>query len=279
MSWIFWWNITNIISEANALADIYTLTNDITTRTLDSHNFTMEQLANVIATVIKDIQVSSPIPWENNLGYLNIPILEKSADYTTILTDSGKCILHPVTDSNDRYFILWDNDTVPYSAGTGIVFKNNSTNDIVIASLNDIYQDGTGDLGFFTLSQYGKATVLKEESTVWSIGGVWLTRITPASFTRTSENLANLDTLWGSSTWTITFSAPVLFTPTIRFYDVNTNGLAGWTISVTWWLGTDTITVSWTAPTDFEDVYIKGISVSNTGYYLVDWVSNNYTLF
>ena len=50
------------------------------------------------------------------------------------------------------------------------MIKNNSVDDILIASLDTIQQDGTTDDGFFTLSRYGKATVMKEEDGFWSIG-------------------------------------------------------------------------------------------------------------
>lgn len=215
----------------------------------------------------------------DNIGYLNIPILEKSTNYTTILTDSGKCITHPASDTNDRNFIIaysWD---VDYPNGTAIMMKNNSVNDVLIATLSDtITQDGTGDYGYFTLAQHWRATLIKEATTNWSIGWVGITKVTAVSFTKDSEYLADLDTKLASGTGTITFSDPVLFVPTIWFFDVLDNSPAGWTISVTWGLWTATITVSWNAP-DVDDVYIKGISVSNTGYYLVNWTSNNYTLF
>jgi len=107
----------------------------------------------------------------NNIGYLNIPQNSKSADYTTVLTDSGKCIFHPVADNNARTFTIAANATVAYPIGTVLVFKNNAAAALSIAIASDtLTLDGAGTTGTRTLAQYGKATAMKETSTSWSIG-------------------------------------------------------------------------------------------------------------
>jgi hypothetical protein len=55
---------------------------------------------------------------------LNIPQNEQDDDYTTVLTDSGKHILHPSSDSNARTYTIDSNDNVPYPIGTAITFVN-----------------------------------------------------------------------------------------------------------------------------------------------------------
>lgn len=111
-----------------------------------------------------------------NIGYLNIPQVSQSVNYTTVLTDSGKCIFHPVADNNSRTFTIASNATVPYPIGTVLVFKNNSAAALSIAIASDtLTLDGAGTTGTRTLAQYGKATAMKETATTWSIGGVNLT--------------------------------------------------------------------------------------------------------
>ena len=111
-----------------------------------------------------------------NLGYLNVPQNSQSANYTTVLSDSGKCIFHPVADNNARTFTIASNATVAYPIGTVIVFKNNSAAALSIAITTDtLTLDGAGTTGTRTLAQYGKATAMKETATTWSIGGVNLT--------------------------------------------------------------------------------------------------------
>ena len=142
-------------------------------------------------------------PWTNNVGYLNIPILEKSANYTTILTDSGKCILHPASDANARTFTIDSNANVAYPVGTVLMFKNNSANNLTIAITSDtLTLDWTGTTWSWTLAQYGKATAMKETSTTWSIGGVGLT-VTPPTppVTYATWNPADKDTYITLSWW------------------------------------------------------------------------------
>ena len=115
-------------------------------------------------------------PWTDNVGYLNIPQNSQSTNYTTVLSDSWKCIFHPSSDANARTFTIDSNANVPYDVWTVIMFKNNSANNLTIAITSDtLTLDGTGTTWSRTLAQYGKATAIKETSTTWSIGGVWLT--------------------------------------------------------------------------------------------------------
>ena len=119
-------------------------------------------------------------PWTDNIGFLNIPILSKSADYTTILSDGGKALFHPASDANARTFTIDSNANVAFPVWTVIYFINKSANNVTIAITDDtLYLDGAGTTWSLTLAQYGKATAIKETSTTWSIGGVGLTDPTP----------------------------------------------------------------------------------------------------
>lgn len=99
----------------------------------------------------------------------------KSTDYTTVLGDSGKHVLHPTADDNPRTFTIDSNANVAYPIGTAITFIN-QINTVTIAITSDtltFYPDGT--TGSRTLAAYGQATAIKVASTSWVITGVGLT--------------------------------------------------------------------------------------------------------
>ena len=115
-------------------------------------------------------------PASASVGYLNAPINEQSADYTTVAADSGKAIFHPSTDANNRTFTIAADASVPYAVGTIIAFVNMSANNLEIAINSDtLYLAGAGTTGTRTLGQYGMATALKLTSTTWLISGTDLT--------------------------------------------------------------------------------------------------------
>lgn len=111
-----------------------------------------------------------------NVGYLNIPQNSQSAAYTTVLSDSGKCIYHPATDANARTFTIAANASVAYPIGTVIQFVNMTSQVVTIAINSDtMYLAGTGTTGSRSLAQYGVANAMKLTSTTWIITGSGLT--------------------------------------------------------------------------------------------------------
>jgi hypothetical protein len=112
----------------------------------------------------------------DSVGFRNIPQITQSANYTTVLTDSGKHIFHPSSDANARTFTIDSNANVAYPIGTAITFVNMSSSNVTIAITSDtLYLAGTGSTGSRTLAQYGEATALKITSTSWIINGTGLT--------------------------------------------------------------------------------------------------------
>lgn len=112
----------------------------------------------------------------NNLGYLEVPQQSKSANYTTVLADSGKSIDHPSTDANARTFTIDSNANVAYPVGTCIGFSNMTANVVSIAITSDTMNlAGTGTTGTRSLAQYGVAVARKVATTVWLISGTGLT--------------------------------------------------------------------------------------------------------
>lgn len=113
-----------------------------------------------------------------NIGYLNIPQNSQSADYTCVLSDAGKHILHPAADTTARIFTIPANASVAYPVGTAITFVNQSgTGGVVtIAITTDTMRlAGAGTTGSRTLARNGVATAMKITATEWIISGSGLT--------------------------------------------------------------------------------------------------------
>lgn len=110
---------------------------------------------------------SSILP--TNIGYINIPINSQSAAYSTVLADSGKAILHPVTDNNARTFTI--DASVAYDLGTVITFINRINTLTVALSSGTLILGASSTTGNRTISVNGVATAIKVESAVWIISG------------------------------------------------------------------------------------------------------------
>lgn len=111
------------------------------------------------------------------IGYRNIPQTSSSLDYTAVLTDAGKHLLHPSADTTARTFIIPANASVAYPIGTALTFVNqNGAGSLTIAITTDTLRlAGAGTTGSRTLAANGIATALKVTSTEWIISGTGLT--------------------------------------------------------------------------------------------------------
>ena len=111
--------------------------------------------------------------------YIDVPGIalsqqSKSADYTLILSDANKYVLHPTADNSARTFTIPANASVAFAVGTLITFVN-QINTVTIAITTDtLTQAGTGSTGSRTLAANGMATALKVTSTGWIINGAGL---------------------------------------------------------------------------------------------------------
>lgn len=107
-----------------------------------------------------------------------ISIQSKSANYTTVLTDGGKCIFHPNTDTTARVFTIDSNANVAYPIGTVLTFINDTSapGTITIALTSDtLVFAPAGTTGSRTLAVCGVATAIKVNATRWIISGTGLT--------------------------------------------------------------------------------------------------------
>lgn len=111
------------------------------------------------------------------IGYLNIPQNSQSANYTTVLADSGKHLYHPSADTSARTWTIDSNANVAYAIGTAITFVNDTSGGVItIAITSDtLVLAGAGTTGSRSLAANGVATAIKITSTRWIISGTGLT--------------------------------------------------------------------------------------------------------
>jgi hypothetical protein len=110
-----------------------------------------------------------------SIGYIGSPQNSQSTDYTAVIGDSGKHILHPTADNNPRTFTIPANGSVAYPVGTILTFIN-QINTVTIAITTDTMKlAGAGTTGSRTLAANGIATAVKLDSTNWIISGTGLT--------------------------------------------------------------------------------------------------------
>jgi hypothetical protein len=112
---------------------------------------------------------------EHSLAAPLIPQNSQSANYTLVIGDASKHILHPSSDNNARTFTIPANASVAFDIGTAVTFVN-KINTITIAITSDtLTLAGPGTTGSRTLAANGQATALKIGTTEWMIDGVGLT--------------------------------------------------------------------------------------------------------
>jgi O-glycosyl hydrolase len=111
-----------------------------------------------------------------NVGFKGIPQNAQSGNYTLVLADAGKSIVHASGAGSGDTYTIPANASVAYPVGTAIVFVNADSNSITIAITSDTMTlAGTTTTGSRTLAQNGIATAIKVSSTTWIISGVGLT--------------------------------------------------------------------------------------------------------
>lgn len=101
----------------------------------------------------------------------------QSSNYTLVLNDYKKQIIHPSADTTARTWTIPANSAVPYHPGTELHFVNqNGAGVITIAITSDTMRlADAGTTGNRTLAANGVATARKVSTTEWIISGTGLT--------------------------------------------------------------------------------------------------------
>jgi hypothetical protein len=129
----------------------------------------------VLGTPSSGTLSSCTVDGTDAVGFRNTPVNSQSADYTLVLADSGKTILHPVADDNARTFTIPANSSVAYAVGTVVSFVNLQNTVTIAITTDTMYLANDGDTGNRTLAEYGMASAMKVDSTSWIISGNGLT--------------------------------------------------------------------------------------------------------
>ncbi len=98
----------------------------------------------------------------------------RSANYTLVLTDAGKQILHPAADNAARTFTIPANSSVAFPIGTTLWFVNEANSVTIAITTDTLSLAGTNKTGNRTLAANGVATALKITATKWMIFGYGL---------------------------------------------------------------------------------------------------------
>jgi hypothetical protein len=112
----------------------------------------------------------------SNCGTKNLPQNSQSLNYTTVLLDAGKHILHPSVDTTARSMTIPANSALAYDIGAAITFVNQNGAGVLTINNNDTMRlAGAGTTGARSLAANGVATALKITATEWIISGTNLT--------------------------------------------------------------------------------------------------------
>jgi hypothetical protein len=102
------------------------------------------------------------------------PINSQSGAYGLLITDAGRTIYHPSSDTTARIWTIPANASVPFPIGTVITFDNDdAAGALTIAITSDtlVLVGTAGSTGSRTLAEGGRAVVQKVTSTRWRISG------------------------------------------------------------------------------------------------------------
>jgi hypothetical protein len=107
----------------------------------------------------------------DSIGYRGAPLNTQDADYTLVLVDSGKTVLH--TSASTHTWTIPPNSSVAYPSGTVIVVANIGSGAVTIARGSGVALriGGSATDGNKTLAQHGIASLLKLDTNSWYVSG------------------------------------------------------------------------------------------------------------
>jgi hypothetical protein len=147
-----------LIGDTKTIVDTVSAVVGTHTTAINNHQTAIEALQNVFL---------SP----------QVPQNKVAANYTLVLSDAGKHLLHPSVDTLSRIFTVPSNSVVAFPIGTAVTFINqNGAGVLSIAIASDIMRlAGSGSTGTRALAANGVATAVKIADSEWIISGTNLT--------------------------------------------------------------------------------------------------------
>jgi hypothetical protein len=111
--------------------------------------------------------VRDPYAADQNIGYREVPVLSKTANYTLALTDAGRVV--SITTGG---VVIPANGSVAFPIGTAIsVYNDSGSTQSITITTDTLRLGGTASTGTRTLQARGLATLLKVAATEWVATG------------------------------------------------------------------------------------------------------------
>lgn len=116
-------------------------------------------------------------PAYQRVGFRDIPQVSQSAAYTLLVSDAGKHVYHPGTDTTARVWTIPANASVAFPIGAALTFINDTGGGVITIAIttDTLVLAGAGTTGSRTLAANGVATAVKMTATRWIISGTGLT--------------------------------------------------------------------------------------------------------
>ena len=115
---------------------------------------------------------SSAPTWSTVSGSGGFTQNSQSTNYTLILSDSGKQIFHPSTDTTARTFTIPANSSVAYPIGTELTVINQyGAGTVTLTSTDTLRLATTGTTGNALVATGNMAQLIKVTSTEWLVNG------------------------------------------------------------------------------------------------------------
>lgn len=127
-------------------------------------------------TATRSLSVDRTGTDNTQVGFLDVPMNSQTGNYTLVITDRGKTILHPPSSGSGDVFTIPANSSVAFPVGTAITIINaDATNTLSIAITTDAMTlANSTTTGTRTLAVNGVATIVKIGTTSWIITGIGL---------------------------------------------------------------------------------------------------------
>jgi len=159
-------NLSNIITPTNVLTA--TSTNTVTNKTLTDPKITLGGTNGTVGqSLLSQGEGVAPV-WGDISSVVQYPQNSQSANYTLVLSDAGKQIFHPASDTSQRTFTIPANSSVAFPVGTVVLFTvENGGRSVGVAITSDTLVLGSGTTGAVAVPPSNTLMCIKVTATKW----------------------------------------------------------------------------------------------------------------